>query len=323
MVRSVRCGLIAVLVAMSIVPSTAQPLDPVCTEGRLADDYADSHPRFERIVFPTGEQVTVLLPADYQSSTVRYPVLYLLHGLLDNGDSWLNYTSLYQTTEAAPLIVVMPDGGEWGAWTDWEDGSQAWETFHTQTLIPLIDERYRTIPDAVHRAIAGYSLGGFGALHYTFRHPDLFGLVGAFSGIDDITHPSITAVAPAVWAAAFACGVTPQPFGAWGDPITNADTYRAHNPTDHAAEFAGRTVYFSVGNGLPCTPADAMRLVEAAPFTDVEVVVHDLARSFDRALNEAGVAHHFDEYGCGIHDYPYFEQGLAGFWPYLVEAFGL
>ena len=66
-----------------------------------------------------------------------------------------------------------------------------------------------------------------------------------------------------------------------------------------------------------------MRLIETAPVPELEALVREEARSFDPALTDAGVAHHFDDYGCGIHNYPHFERGLGGFWPSLVAAISL
>src|SRR6185503_16528768 len=57
-----------------------------------------------------------------------------------------------------------------------------WETFHIEQVVPWIDANLRTVAKRTGRAIAGLSQGGFGALSYAARHPDLFTSVASFSG---------------------------------------------------------------------------------------------------------------------------------------------
>src|SRR5205823_5770656 len=56
-------------------------------------------------------------------------------------------------------------------------------------VIPAIDRRFRTLANRAHRAIAGFSMGGYGAVALAARHPDLFAAVGGFSGVVHITIP--------------------------------------------------------------------------------------------------------------------------------------
>jgi S-formylglutathione hydrolase FrmB len=108
----------------------------------------------------------------------------------------------------------MPEGGLAGWYRDWyghTDGffAPAWETFHVDQLIPWIDGRFNTIEDRSGRAVAGLSMGGFGALQYAGRHPDLFGAVGAFSGGTDLRSSAAREIIPAsMWQAGAAVGLT-------------------------------------------------------------------------------------------------------------------
>src|SRR5436853_9178 len=82
-----------------------------------------------------------LLPATYVASqTTRYPVLYLLHGALADYRSWTDSGDAESITAGQPLIVVMPDGGQGGWYTDWLNrgagGPPEWEDFHVDQLIP-------------------------------------------------------------------------------------------------------------------------------------------------------------------------------------------
>ena len=83
-------------------------------------------------------------------------------------------------------IVVMPAGGRAGWYSDWPgrtDGNFAplWETFHVHQLVPWVDANFNTSGTRSGRAVAGLSMGGYGALRYAGRHPHLFSAVGAFS----------------------------------------------------------------------------------------------------------------------------------------------
>jgi hypothetical protein len=131
--------------------------------------------------------VRVLLPGGYASSGERrYPVLYLLHGSVDDYRSWTDKGDAEHLTAGLPMIVVMPDAGSGGFYSDWYNngagGPPEWETYHVRELIPWIDAHYRTIASRAGRATAGLSMGGFGAMTYPSRHSDLFVAAASFSG---------------------------------------------------------------------------------------------------------------------------------------------
>jgi enterochelin esterase family protein len=63
--------------------------------------------------------------------------------------------------------------------SNWADGIA--DTF-IKDLIPMIDSRFRTIPDAAHRAMAGLSMGGMQTKTITVAHPEVFSNLGIFSG---------------------------------------------------------------------------------------------------------------------------------------------
>ncbi len=140
------------------------------------------------------DQVSVVLPPGYAASPGRrYPVLYLLHGVPGQPSQFLNVGQV-ATTEATllaagqmkPVILVMPAGGRsLFADEEWANGvspGNAWETFVARDLVNAIDARYRTIPGASGRGIAGLSEGGYGALNIGVHHPGEFGLLESWSG---------------------------------------------------------------------------------------------------------------------------------------------
>jgi S-formylglutathione hydrolase FrmB len=125
----------------------------------------------------------IALPAGYDSSQKRYPVLYLLHGLMGNYTQWAQ--SAPEQAAHLDLILVMPDAGNsWYVnWSRSEEGQKNnWEDYFIQDLIPHVDGRFRTIAAREGRAICGLSMGGYGAVVLGLLHPDMFCSVGSHSG---------------------------------------------------------------------------------------------------------------------------------------------
>jgi enterochelin esterase-like enzyme len=135
-----------------------------------------------------NEQIdyNVYLPAGYAGSADRYPVLYLLHGRGDSKSAWVQMKgaldALIASGEIQPAIAIMPDA-PWSsrasyyvdsAYTGADPGRPV-ETAFTQDLISHVDGTYRTVANRTGRGVAGYSMGGYGALRYSLAHPDLFG----------------------------------------------------------------------------------------------------------------------------------------------------
>jgi S-formylglutathione hydrolase FrmB len=104
-----------------------------------------------------GKQVKVrlLLPAGFESTSRRWPVLYLLHGCCDTYVGWSRSTDIEKLTGKTGLIVAMPEGGAVGFYSDWRVGPK-WETFHTVELSELLAGAYRE----VWRAHNPYDLAG-------------------------------------------------------------------------------------------------------------------------------------------------------------------
>jgi putative tributyrin esterase len=125
---------------------------------------------------------TVLLPVGYERDAPRrYPVLYLLHGKAGDHTDWSKRAPLREAVGQAPLIVVMPDGDD-GWYVDWADGKHGYEGQIVRDLIPHVDGAYRTLAAREGRALAGLSMGGYGAVKLALTHPDLFVSAGSLSG---------------------------------------------------------------------------------------------------------------------------------------------
>ncbi len=130
--------------------------------------------------------VNVLLPDDYAANpSRRYPVLYLLHGGLQDFRKFHMEDDIIGLTAGRKLIVVMPDGGGAGWYCNPVasfSGPRNWETFHINQLIPWIDANFRTYAEYDGRAVSGFSMGGFGALKYAAKYYGHFASVSSHSG---------------------------------------------------------------------------------------------------------------------------------------------
>ncbi len=125
------------------------------------------------------------LPANYEGSADRYPVLYWLHGAGSDENAGLPIAAMLdgaiQAGQAPPLIMVIPNGGKRCEYRDWEPQKILPETFLIRELIPHIDATYRTIRERRGRWIEGMSMGGNGSLKLALKYPDLFGSVVAYA----------------------------------------------------------------------------------------------------------------------------------------------
>lgn len=128
----------------------------------------------------------IVLPPGYEESDERYPVLYLLHGHMQNYTVWGRFLgAAEQARRLGELIVVLPDGGNsWYLNYDSSDDGQSndWEDHIIQDVIPYVDANFRTEARREGRAISGLSMGGFGAFSLGLRHSRLFVSLGSTSG---------------------------------------------------------------------------------------------------------------------------------------------
>lgn len=151
---------------------------------------------FSRIT-DSERRAFVYTPPDYERNpSVKYPVLYLLHGGGEDETCWPAQgrvghilDNLIAEQKARPMIVVMDSGvarrpGESDTpFRSSADGSRfaTLDEVFMSELIPMIDQTYRTSPDRGHRALAGLSLGAAQAFAIGFRHFDQFAHLGSFS----------------------------------------------------------------------------------------------------------------------------------------------
>ncbi len=177
-------------------------------------------------------KVRLLLPVHYRARPgARWPVLYLLHGCCDTYRSWTRSTDVAALTARSDVLVVMPDGGRAGFYSDWLAGPR-WETFHVAELRQILQRDYRA---STVMAVAGASMGGLGALAYAARHRGMFRAAASFSAIAD------TRLSPqeSMRYMRLVRSQGENPSHLWGDPRGDAAVWAAHNPYDLALDFYG------------------------------------------------------------------------------------
>ncbi|RXK61565.1 esterase [Lacibacter luteus] len=147
--------------------------------------------KYYSAVTRSWRQCYIYTPPGYDANTtIKYPVLYLLHGGGEDERGWATQgktdiilDNLIAEQRAKPMIIVMMDGNV-SAGGPGGFGEQALRVFENelkQTLIPFIEKNYRVATDANNRALAGLSMGGLQTLHAGVRNTDLFSYLGVFS----------------------------------------------------------------------------------------------------------------------------------------------
>lgn len=140
----------------------------------------------------------VYVPPCYVETQVRYPVVYLLHGLSYREQQWVNLGVVEALEQGIrlgalpPMILVMPYYGNIGQLNSFPP-DPSYETVILDELKPAIESNFCTIENREYRAIGGISRGGFWAFSIAFRHPDIFGIVGGHSAF----FPESTSEVPA------------------------------------------------------------------------------------------------------------------------------
>jgi putative tributyrin esterase len=143
------------------------------------------HVAFESKLVGAALAYNVVLPVGYDakaSAQMRYPVLYLLHGLGGSANDWVSSRAhLADYAARYSMIVVVPEGKD-GWYTDGVAASEKFESYFVQELMPDVARRFRTIEAREARAVAGLSMGGYGSLKFGLKYPDKFAFAASMSG---------------------------------------------------------------------------------------------------------------------------------------------
>jgi S-formylglutathione hydrolase FrmB len=242
--------------------------------------------KFESKLIGQPLPYNVVLPALYdapQSRALKYPVLYLLHGLAGSSSDWVSQRA-HLAAHAAQyrLIIVTPEGRN-GWYTDSATvPADKFETYIIDELIPDVERRYRTLTTRDARAVAGLSMGGYGALKFGLKHPERFILAASMSG----------ALRAPLWDQADAN------LPAWVKPSI-ASTFGAMNNSVRASNDL-----FKLFADLP------QERIAALPFFYLDCGTEDFLIESNRALSELlltrKIAHEYRQLP-GRHNWPYWD----------------
>ena len=241
----------------------------------------------------------VQLPPSYAAGNVRYPVLYVLHGLFESPAFWEErglpkiLEELWKAGEVPEMIVVAADGDN----SFFVDGPLgAYEALVTRDLIEHVEATYRARRGRDGRALLGISMGGYAAQRIALSRPELYRAVAAHSAVVLTEIPTAAAGAGSWHLQAF--------HRAFGDPIDSA-LWAASDPLSWARKAdPGKTpaLYFDCGS------EDRYGLFKGN-------------EELHRRLQARGVAHTF-ALGPGNHGYEYVRSVLAYSLKFIAGALG-
>jgi len=269
---------------------------------------------FSTPYLPRTTRVRVLTPVGYDDDPGRrWPVLLLLAGCCDDTAvsevsyaGWTDQGNAEEITQPGQFLVVMPAGGAGGWYSDHYglvgEGGPRWESYHIGQLLPWVDSHYRTTPARDARAVAGLSMGGFGALSYAARHPDVFSFVQSYSGAVDPTQQQWYFPVP-TGEVDQALGVAEgrPPSSVWGPWATEEVRTRAHAPIDLVGNLRHTDVTLRVGDGTDGR-GNTVDRVEASEQSQNNLL-HE-------ALTRAAIPHTYDAYGAGTHSWEFWSRDL-------------
>lgn len=242
-----------------------------------------------------------ILPPSYDGSGSRhYPILYFLHGLGGNeqflvaSGGWNLIEDLWQQHKIGEFLVVTPDA-DTTFYINSRDGRVRYEDFFIREFIPFIDRTYRTSAVRHSRGIAGVSMGGYGALHIAFRHPELFSSVSANSAalLDKFLDVRFADSQQSILLRVLRAFGTPPDRAFWrrNDPLALART----------ANLAGLKIYFDCG-------------------TEDDYGFEHGAQALHDVLASRKIRHEFHLYP-GSHNWQYFAAHLPAVFEFHSRAF--
>jgi S-formylglutathione hydrolase FrmB len=170
------CLALSLLIAVKLASAQVQPPASKAISPPLQEQ------TFHSKALDRDMHYLAVLPAGYNNSQQRYPVLYLLHGWTGDYTNWVKLTKLVEYSRRYPMIIITPD-----AQNSWYVNSATvpadrFEDYIINDLIREVDTRWRTIASPDRRAIAGLSMGGYGSVLFGLKHSESFAAVGSVSG---------------------------------------------------------------------------------------------------------------------------------------------
>jgi len=123
--------------------------------------------------------MSIVVPSTY-NDTIPIPILYLLHGFGGNQNGLVSYTNIEMYVEDASVLCVVPQGDNSFYINSISEPGEKYEDYIMKDLSEFIQGKYNI--DTEQQSIAGFSMGGYGALTLAMRHPKRFDFVASFAG---------------------------------------------------------------------------------------------------------------------------------------------
>nr|WP_083466197.1 alpha/beta hydrolase family protein [Kibdelosporangium sp. MJ126-NF4]CEL14128.1 putative secreted protein [Kibdelosporangium sp. MJ126-NF4]CTQ88495.1 putative secreted protein [Kibdelosporangium sp. MJ126-NF4] len=257
--------------------------------------------------------VRLLTPRDWVPRSSRtWPTLYLLHGGDDQPACWSERTDIGARALDADVLVVLPPGGRAGFYTDWllpdsYGTTPAWEQFHIRELHELIETEFS---GNGRRAVAGVSMGGYGAVTLAAKYPGRFAAAASYSGMLHTTRLGTSALLHY-----FLRSVGERMKNMWGSRWSHRAHWRTSDPYWLVDELAATPLYIAAGDGDrvpgdPPAPGDRM----------IERIVAPASRALAKRLEQRGHPMIRTSFGAGTHDWPSWQRELGRSWPFLLAA---
>lgn len=242
---------------------------------------------------------------DASGQSKKFPVLYYLHGLGDNEQSfsrsggWTLIEDLRAQGKIGDFLIVAPEGFA-SFYINSADGSERYSDFFLREFMPAIEKKYRVLPSREARAITGISMGGYGALRFAFAYPELFSAVSAQSAALILETPEQLNAMAQERSQDIRDAFAPL----LGDPI-NVAHWKANDPFNLArknkAALKNTAIYFNCGQ------------------TD-DYGFEKGAAALDKQLTSVGIAHEYRPYPGG-HNVNYFLSHLGEVMEFHSRAF--
>jgi len=292
-------------VPASETPRSPEPAPAATTAAPTPSRVVTEH--FHSDALGVDKDVVVYLPRGYDAQPAKHwPVFYYLHGLGGNETNWVKNGNLDAAADQLALaaIVVMPDGDDdfyvdSPATIDYDkcmasgEGlfvkappfakacvhQRNYETYIAKDLVGWVDAHYHTIQRRDGRAIAGLSMGGFGAMSIGLGHPDEFAAAASHSGALALLYRGPRPFDPAkpvelatqIWA-------TSDPIGAWIRTVLGGDIagWKAHDVVELASALPpGKLALY-----IDCGTEDGFHLQDNAQYVHAQLTAKHIDHEF-------------------------------------------
>lgn len=161
-----------------------KPATPLADHPRLTPNVRMQDVTFHSASLQRDMPYRVVLPTHLVANQ-RLPVVYLLHGGGGGYRDWSNYSDVARFAESG-LILVMLEGESSYYVNAVDRPKDRFEDYIVRDLIADVEKRFPVATGRSNRAIAGVSMGGFGAVTLSLKHPDLFAFAAGLSSALDV-----------------------------------------------------------------------------------------------------------------------------------------